>query len=194
MKIFLSYRREDAGHAASRLHQLLSDHFGASSIIFDFESIQIGADFKTYLDEQLAQCDCLLAIVGKSWLDTLRERADQDEQDYVRYEIQAAMKRDIPIIPVLVDNSLLPTSDNLPEELKALANNQTAVLSLERFSSDTTHLIQRLEKLNSGDNSPEIGNAKNVHFEFNKKREEVLYFSIVAISAVFIFLLVLIQV
>jgi hypothetical protein len=50
----------------------------------------------------------LIALVGKHWLSATDEegkrRLDQPE-DFVRLEVAAALKRGIPVIPVLLDGA-----------------------------------------------------------------------------------------
>ena len=67
-KIFISYRRDDCQSAADHLYDRLEGHFGSGNVFFDVDSIPIGRDFVEYLDEQVSQCDVLLALVGKKWL------------------------------------------------------------------------------------------------------------------------------
>ena len=67
-KIFISYRREDSQATADHLYDRLEGHFGSGNVFFDVDSIPIGRDFVEYLDEQVSQCDVLLALVGKKWL------------------------------------------------------------------------------------------------------------------------------
>ena len=65
-----------------------------------------------------------LALIGKQWLDSKdkggKRRLDNPE-DFVRIEIATALKRNIGVIPVLVDGVEIPRSTELPENLKALA-------------------------------------------------------------------------
>jgi hypothetical protein len=55
------------------------------------------------------RCDILLAVIGEQWLDIRFKEGPQQGQrrlddpgDFVRIEIQAALERNIPFIPVLV--------------------------------------------------------------------------------------------
>lgn len=41
--------------------------------------------------------------------------------DYVRIEIASALKREIPVIPVLVEGGRMPDPESVPEELRDLA-------------------------------------------------------------------------
>ena len=41
--------------------------------------------------------------------------------DFVRVEIAAALQRDIPVIPILLEGTKVPRADQLPDDLQELA-------------------------------------------------------------------------
>jgi hypothetical protein len=89
-KIFISYRREDSQHQADRLHAALSKRIPKRNIFIDVDNIPVGVDFVQHLDEQVGQCDVLLALIGPDWLEaknpqTGKRRLD-DPKDFVRIE------------------------------------------------------------------------------------------------------------
>jgi len=53
-KIFVSYRRQDNPYAAQGIVQALGLRFGSESVVFVIDSIPLGADFREYIDEQVA--------------------------------------------------------------------------------------------------------------------------------------------
>lgn len=67
-KIFISYRREDSKHAVGRLHAALKRHVRdpKRDIFIDIDNIPKGVDFVEHLDQQVAQCDVMLAVIGPS--------------------------------------------------------------------------------------------------------------------------------
>ena len=67
--IFISYRREDAEGQAGRLFDDLATQFGEDSVFMDVAGIDPGRDFRRAIDEQVASCGVLLALIGKGWLD-----------------------------------------------------------------------------------------------------------------------------
>ncbi len=148
-KIFLSYRREDSEDIAGRLHDRLSAHFGDDSVFIDIDSIPLGIDFRKFLSNWVAQCDVLLAVVGDGWLEAKNpDGSDRlgDPADFVTVEIQAALQRDIPVIPLLVGRAVMPKSDQLPGSLADLAfRNAAEVRSGRDFHSHVTRLIEALE-------------------------------------------------
>jgi hypothetical protein len=123
-RIFVSYRREDAEGEAGRLFDDLVNHFGEDSVFLDVTAIEVGRDFRRAIDESVATCSVLLAIIGKDWIDARNEAGQRrldDPSDFVRLETASALKRDIPVIPVLVHGAKMPRPDQLPDELKELA-------------------------------------------------------------------------
>ena len=118
--IFISYRREDTEGQAGRLFDDLVKLFGEESVFMDVAAIEPGRDFRKAIDEQVASCGVLLALMGRNWLDARdpggRRRLD-DPLDFVRLETAAALKRDIPVVPVLVQGASMPRADQLPEDL-----------------------------------------------------------------------------
>src|SRR5262245_21962598 len=116
-RIFVSYRRDMNGAAAGRVYDRLLHHFGREHLFMDVEGIEPGVDFVRVLNERLSECGALLAVIGPGWLDAKdragRRRLD-DPNDYVRLEIQAALDRDVRVIPVLVDGAQMPQASELP--------------------------------------------------------------------------------
>lgn len=151
MKVFISYRRDDSVDIAGRLADRLADKLGVSSIFMDIASIPAGADFAQVIREEIEQCDVLLAVIGPKWADAIdssgRRRLDNPD-DFIRREIESALRRAIPVVPVLVGGSSMPRSQDMPEPLRELAYRNAAVVrSGPDFRSDTDRLVEALKRL-----------------------------------------------
>jgi hypothetical protein len=148
--IFINYRRHDSSASAGRLTDRLVDRFGRDQVFFDVDAIPVGVDFVDYLSEQVARTCAMLIIIGQHWLnsadDTGRLRLE-NPNDFVRVEIEAALARDITIIPVLVDEAKLPRRDLLPKSLQPLVNRQAIAIRHETFNSDIAPLVHMLDGL-----------------------------------------------
>jgi len=73
-----------------------------------------------------------------------------DPLDFVRMEIEAAIERDIPIIPLLVNNATMPTAEDLPPSLHTLVyRNGLLVRPDPDFHNDMGRLIAALSKTRS---------------------------------------------
>ena len=147
--IFISYRRDDTEGYAGRLFQDLSDRFGKDSVFMDVAGIEPGRDFRRVIEQQVASCGVLLAVIGKAWLtvaDAQGKRRLEDPFDFVRLETASALKRDIPVIPVLVQQAEMPRAEQLPDDLKDLAFRNSVELTHARWESDVELLIAALRR------------------------------------------------
>ena len=106
--IFISYRREDSGGHAGRLCDRLTARFGNARVFMDLQDIAPGQNFAQSIDEMIATCNCVIAVIGPRWLETIQRRAPGAE-DFVQHEIAAALSRGITVIPVLVGGARMPT-------------------------------------------------------------------------------------
>jgi hypothetical protein len=146
--IFISYRRDDAGGEAGRLFDDLTRAFGPATVFMDVAGIQPGVDFRQAIDENVAAAGVLLAVIGPTWLtiaDATGAHRLEDANDFVRLEIASALKRNIPVIPVLVHGASMPAADALPGDLKDLAYRNAVELTLPRWNSDVALLIPALQ-------------------------------------------------
>jgi hypothetical protein len=150
MKIFFSYRRSDSLDFSGRLYDRLVAHFDRGSIFKDIDAISLGTDFQSVIQQEVMSCDVFLSIIGKTWLakdESGRRRLD-DHLDFVRIETETALRRGIPVVPILVHPTSMPCADELPTELQELAfRNALAIRPDPDFSRDTERLIHALENL-----------------------------------------------
>jgi len=148
--IFISYRREDTAANAGRIYDHLSDSFGEDHVFMDVDSIAIGLDFTKAVVEAVSACGLLLVLVGKDWLSSAdnngRRRIDNPD-DWVRIEIETALQRDIPVVPVLVDEAELPYADDLPPSLRPFVRRQAFRLSHAGFRAEVASLIDAVAKV-----------------------------------------------
>ncbi len=148
--IFVSYRRSDSQGEAGRLFDDLVKHFGEGTVFMDVAAIEAGRDFRKAIEEGVTKCGVLLVVIGLEWLEAKDERGARrlnDPADFVRIETASALKRDIPVIPVLVRGAKMPTAEQLPEELKELAFRNCIELTHARWKSDIQLLVESLRRL-----------------------------------------------
>ena len=148
--IFISYRRDDARDVTGRIYDRLKARFGEGAIFTDVDKIPLGIDFRIKLDENVSQCKIFLAVIGDKWLSAKdaegRPRLN-DPMDFVRIEIESALERNIPVIPLLVQGTQMPSADQLPESIKELAfRNGTPIRHDPDFHKDMTRLIDSVEQ------------------------------------------------
>ena len=145
--IFISYRRDDTEGEAGRLFDDLTREFGAKSVFMDVAGIRPGVDFVQAIEQNVADCGVLLAIIGPTWATitgTSGQRRLDDPNDFVVLEIASALKREVPVIPVLVHGARMPSQEQLPESLKSFSHRNSVELSHARWPSDVQLLIEAL--------------------------------------------------
>ncbi len=148
-KIFINYRRgDDAGHTG-RLFDRLQDVFPSEQLFLDVDNIAPGLDFVRVLNERVAECDIVLAVIGKGWMDARDaggNRRLDDPDDFVRIEIASALEQGKRVIPVLVGEAQMPHPEDLPEALRPLVRRNAVRLTHERFRADTQGLIKAIRE------------------------------------------------
>ena len=148
-QIFINYRRGDEPGFTQALLGRLEQTFPPDQIFIDVDNISPGEDFVQVLESQVEQCDTLLAVIGKGWLDATDERGSRrldDPHDFVRIEIESALKHGKRVIPVLVHDARMPRADELPEGLRPLARRNAIRLTHERFRADVQGLVKALQQ------------------------------------------------
>jgi hypothetical protein len=147
--IFVSYRRQDTQSATGRLCDKLQTHFSVDQVFHDIESIEPGSSFPAIIASKIAESAIVLVMIGRHWLDSAgndnRSRLF-DADDYVRLEVETALQRDIPVIPVLVEGAAMPTPSALPESIAALATRQAHEITEQRWQYDSDRLVKEIER------------------------------------------------
>ncbi|HEX4411503.1 MAG TPA: TIR domain-containing protein [Xanthobacteraceae bacterium] len=152
-RIAISYRRSDSQDITGRIFDRLSQQYGKETVFRDIDSIQPGIDFRTQIADALTAVDVLLVVVGPRWLgqgEAGRARIN-NEADPVRIEVETALKRSIPIIPVLVGGMKMPEVGDLPESLKDFAFRHAVTVDGGRdFDHHLRGLIGALDRFFAG--------------------------------------------
>jgi hypothetical protein len=150
-RIFLSYRRNDDAGSAGRVHDRLLTAFDKSRLFMDVDGIPPGADYIDYLSREVEACDVLLAVIGKNWRGVQRVDGGypiDDEKDFVRIEIAAALERRKKVIPVLIGDVPFLSDTDLPPSISTLARRQSVRIRHDTFGSDMERLINSLKQRN----------------------------------------------
>ena len=148
--IFISYRRGDSAGHAGRLYDGLLSRFGEGNVFIDVDAIAPGVDFVERIRDAVASCDVILVLIGEEWISMTGAdgaRRIDDPDDFVRLEINAALERGIPIIPVLVEGARMPGPHELPEDIGGLARQNAIELSDARWHYDVSRLIEAISRL-----------------------------------------------
>jgi hypothetical protein len=147
VRVFLSYRRGDAGGYAGRLTDGLLQRLGPKSVFQDVTAISPGQDYTVVIDRALADSDAALAVIGPGWLTAVTPQGTRrllEDDDYVHLEVARALRRGIRVIPVLVGGAQLPEAAELPDDLQGLAQRQALELHNETWHHDVDGLVRSL--------------------------------------------------
>lgn len=152
-QIFISYRRADSAANVGRLFDWLTRQFGEQPIRFDdvfvdTDGIQPGDDFVEVLQQRLATADIVLVIIGPQWLSIANANGRRLDQanDFVRLEVAGALAAGKRVIPVLVGGAAMPSAEQLPEPLRALATRNAIAIddALHSFANDFDRLVDAI--------------------------------------------------
>jgi formylglycine-generating enzyme required for sulfatase activity len=151
-KIFISYRREDSADVTGRIYDYLTPPIGTfqpSEVFKDVDSIPLGVNFKKHLESMVEKCAMQLVVIGPQWLtvtDKNGKRRLDDPTDFVRIEVESALVRGIPVIPLLVMGAAMPTENDLPATLGNLSfQNGMPIRRDPDFRHDMNRLVKALE-------------------------------------------------
>ena len=146
-KIFINYRRDDAGGFAGRLSDTLTAHFGGDRVFRDVTGIDYGHDFEKVIDERVSESCAIVVLIGDKWTSVVnadgRRRLD-DPDDYVCREIAAALASGVTVVPVLIGDAAMPRRDELPERLAELTRRNAMTITDERWDFDVARLAKVL--------------------------------------------------
>jgi hypothetical protein len=144
-KIIVSYRRSDSAAITGRIFDRLIDRYGEASVFMDIDAIPYGIDFRKHIQNALRDADILLAVIGPTWLGKTPDGRSriQDEADPVRVEIETALRQGLAVIPLLVDNAVMPGAADLPESIRDFAYINAAPVDVGR---DFRQHMERLSR------------------------------------------------
>ena len=146
-RIFISYRRADSADAAGRLYDRLAEQFGGHNVFMDVDDIRPGEDYVVAIERRIVNCDTMIVLIGPGWASATNEagaRRLDDPHDLARLEVEAALRRNVRVIPILLGDAEMPAASELPEALQPLLRRQAVRLSHASFHKDVDLLLERL--------------------------------------------------
>jgi len=148
-RVFISYRRHDSADVTGRIADRLVGRFGKEQVFIDIDAIRPGADFVMEIEQAVADCNVLVAVIGRSWLEAIEGddmRRTDDPLDYVTLEIAAALTRNVPIVPVLVGGATMPRAEELAAQIRPLARRNALEIRHAGFHQAVDMLIETIER------------------------------------------------
>ncbi len=132
-KVFISYRREDGADAAGRIRDWLVQtwHLAKDDVFMDVTGILPGADFMQVIDQAISRCQAMIVVISPSWLAQV-----QAPDTPPRMEVEAALRHNLLVIPVLVNGAQVPTAAQLPSTLQPLTRRNIKAVRADSFAYD----------------------------------------------------------
>ncbi|MBV9553724.1 MAG: toll/interleukin-1 receptor domain-containing protein [Alphaproteobacteria bacterium] len=151
-RITISYRRDDSGIIVGRIFDRLVARYGRDAVFRDIDNIPPGVDFRHHIDRTLETTDVVLAIVGPNWIGRHRTGARmQSEGDPVRVEIEAALRKNRPLVPVLVMGASMPPVADLPESVQDFAYRNAVLIDAgQDFDVHMDRLVRAVDGILGG--------------------------------------------
>lgn len=121
--IFISYRRSDAAGHAGHLFDRLAHWFDEGALFYDAQSIEAGDVFPQRLVDGIDGAKVVLVLIGPDWVAELNRRAVLPETDFVRSEVEHALRRHAApggpkVIPALLGGAAAPSAADLDASLR----------------------------------------------------------------------------
>src|SRR6266851_1092132 len=151
-RITISYRRDDSGVITGRIFDRLATHYGREAVFRDIDDIPPGVDFRRHISGILDASDIVLAIVGPRWIGPRGGQSRlANAADPVRVEIETALLKDRPLIPVLVLRGSMPRVEQLPESLQDFAyRHAVSIDSGQDFDVHMARMIRAMDRILEG--------------------------------------------
>ncbi len=122
-KLLVLYRPTDGAAMSQRICDRLAGQFGQGQVLKGVGAPSAGVSPTQHVDELMGKCSAQVVVIGRQWLDLADEQGQRlldDPNDIVRLGIESALRRGMPIIPVLVDGAPMPSTVLLPESIQRL--------------------------------------------------------------------------
>ena len=146
-KIAISYRRSNFCSHYRRIFDHLTEHYGEASVFMDIDNTHMASTLDPYPRHTSAYRSSDRGYRGELARRGRHRRAMAEETDPVRVEIETALARPTPIIPVLVEGAKMPDSTALPPEFGNFAFlNAAEVTSGRDFRNQMERLIGAIDR------------------------------------------------
>jgi len=161
-RFFLSYRRADGIESAKRLRDRLITSFAEAHVFMDLQAISPGDDFPQTIAHALDETDLLLALIGPVWLgadSSSGQRRIDDERDFVRIEVATALEKSVPVLPVVIDEAVMPSPRKLPLDIGMLGRLNALRLQDATFDADSASVVEFARDLLEVGQRPRAGDV-----------------------------------
>ncbi|MCI0710540.1 MAG: SUMF1/EgtB/PvdO family nonheme iron enzyme [Chloroflexi bacterium] len=141
IKIFINYRRADNAVFVELIRTWFMHRYGRENVFMDFDSIPPFARFEDFIRQKISESDAVVSIIGPQWLDLLQEKAREGKPDYVRIELEEALKHHKVIAPLCIQDGKVPPEEHIPENLRPIFERNVPNLKSGRDIIDNIYRI-----------------------------------------------------
>src|ERR1700754_169586 len=141
--VFISYRRGRTSAYAGRLSDRLAGEHGRARVFMDVDAIDPGVDFAEKITLAIARADATLVVIGEDWAGGERL---ENPGDFVRIEVEEALRHGGLVIAVLVGGTPLPRAAALPASMRVLLDRNAVELRDASWSRDVDTLADSLRR------------------------------------------------
>ena len=140
--IFLSYRRTDSPQAC-RVYEWLVRRFGEDAVFMDVAAIPFAVDYADYIRDAITGSRVMIVLIGSGWVERLAAADDP-----VRLELEFAIAKSIPVLPLLIGGTIMPAPDELPDSVAAIAYQNAVTIGISHdFHTHMQALLPKLESI-----------------------------------------------
>jgi hypothetical protein len=129
-KIFISYRRKGGYDIAKLVYDRL--RLDGYSVFFDIDTLRSGS-FDKELEKRVKKCKDFILILSSGIFDRLSKKGYDENEDWVRQEINSALQANKNIIPLVQDDFAFP--EVLPADIKDISRKNSLELSPKHFEA-----------------------------------------------------------
>ncbi len=150
--IFINYRIADTLPVAEPLAVELQQIFGDEAVFIDRRSLEAGDTWDTRIEHAVQNARIVLVLIGKKWLTAQNKKLGirrlDEENDWVRREIEIALAGAGRVLPVLIDGAERPPREAFPNlpGLMDLTRRQTIDFNTQKWEEDIYRLVECLKK------------------------------------------------
>jgi hypothetical protein len=106
--LFFSYRRVDGSGTVKHIYERLKSRLPQWTFFYDHHVLAPGENLPERLRQEITSAEVVLCVIGRRWVELLKERRTGGEIDHVREEVRLALGTGNKVIPLVVESASMP--------------------------------------------------------------------------------------